>query len=181
MGALANAKNTLSSYRVDANDKSKKVLLGLVGNRDAALVSSSFHAWKEILVRLKREIEVRKEYEEELEKAFQALAACKEKQIANIRSVLARNTDMNKMKMIEAVYAAMKQEVIDYKHEDEARREAAELAERLKGFEEGAKANAKSFLAKMNGNNAAVLLGNAFSAWSTAVQDEKKNREMEDA
>merc|ERR1712072_1034863 len=178
--ALANAKNTLSSYRTDANDKSKKVLLGLVGNRDAALVSSSFHAWKEILVRLKREIEVRKEYEEELDKSFQALAACKEKQIANIRSVLARNTDLNKMKMIEAVYSAMKQEVIDFGVEEAARREAAELAEKLKGFTDAASQNAKNFIAKMNGNNAGALLSNAFTGWSTAVKDEKLAREMED-
>merc|ERR1711953_372468 len=145
--ALANAKNTLSAYRTEANDKSKKVLLGLVGNRDAALVSSSFGAWKEICVKAKREAEVRKEYQEELDKAFQALAACKEKQIANIRSVLARNTDLNKMKMIEAVYQAMKQEVIDFKKDEEAKKEAAAMAEKLKGFSDAAAANAKSFLA----------------------------------
>merc|ERR1712232_518801 len=180
MGALANAKNTLSSYRVDANDKSKKVLLGLVGNRDAALVSSSFGAWKEILVRAKRETEVRKEYQEELDKAFQALAACKEKQIANIRSVLARNTDLNKMKMIEAVYQAMKQEVIDFQVEQEAKREAAALEEKLRGFSDAASKNAKSVLARMNGNNATTLLTNAFTGWSTCIQEEKKQREMED-
>merc|ERR1711953_1417401 len=127
--ALANAKNTLSAYRTEANDKSKKVLLGLVGNRDAALVSSSFGAWKEICVKAKREAEVRKEYQEELDKAFQALAAFKEK---------------------------------------------------LKGFEDGAKKNAKSVLARMNGNNAAALLSNSFTAWATGIQEEKKQREMEE-
>merc|ERR1712139_108716 len=84
------------------------------------------------------------------------------------------------MKMIEAVYASMKQEVIDFKHEEEAKREAAALEEKLKGFEEGAKANAKSVLARMNGNNAAALLTNAFTGWSTVIQEDKKQREMED-
>merc|ERR1712232_915167 len=178
--ALANAKNTLSSYRADANDKSKKVLLGLVGNRDAALVASSFSGWKEICTKAKREAEVRKEYEEQLNKAFQDLAAVKEKQIANIRSVLARNTDLNKMKMIEAVYSAMKQEVIDFGIEEAAKREAAALEEKLKLFSDAASQNAKNFIAKMNGNNAAALLSNAFTGWSTCIQEEKKQREMED-
>jgi len=180
MGALANAKNTLSGYRVDANEKSKKVLLGLVGNRDAALVASSFGAWKEICVKAKREIEVRKEYQEELDKAFQALAACKEKQIANIRNVLARNTDLNKMKMIESIYQSMKQEVIDFKVEEEARKEAAELEEKLKGFSDAASKNAKSVLARMNAGNASVLLSNAFTGWSAVIEEDKKQREMED-
>jgi hypothetical protein len=178
--ALANAKSTLSAYRVDANEKSKKVLLGLVGNRDAALVGISFGGWKEILLKAKREAEVRKEYEEELNKSFQALAACKEKQIANIRSVLARNTDLNKMKMIEAVYSAMKQEVADFKQDEQVKAEAAALEEKLRGFSDAAAKNAKSVLARMNGNNAETLKANAFSAWSTAIAEEKHQREMED-
>merc|ERR1712007_225458 len=81
---------------------------------------------------------------------------------------------------IEAVYLAMKQEVVDFRHEEEAKREAAELEEKLKGFSDAASKNAKSVLARMNGNNAAALLSNAFTGWSTCIQEEKKQREMED-
>merc|ERR1712139_124087 len=73
-----------------------------------------------------------------------------------------------------------KQEVVDFRHEEEAKREAAELEEKLKGFSDAASKNAKSVLARMNGNNAAALLSNAFTGWSTGIQEEKKQREMEE-
>merc|ERR1712232_628410 len=45
--ALAQAKAQLGSFRVEASEKSKKVLLGLVASSDATLLSTLYIMWAE--------------------------------------------------------------------------------------------------------------------------------------
>merc|ERR1719487_1782766 len=71
--ALEEAKQELTHHHTTANEKSKKMLMGIAGNSGKALVAMSFHEWKELIIELKREAEIRKEYEEEINAANQRL------------------------------------------------------------------------------------------------------------
>lgn len=178
--ALAQATALLGSYRQDANAKSKKVLLGMCGNKGAALQAQCFLTWADYLRKVKREAEIRKEYEDEINASNKALQDFKAKQIESVKSVLGRAASSSKESMILNCYKALKKELADDKAFKDAGDEAAELEAKLAGYADAARNNAKSVLDRMNAGNADGLKGTLFKAWLGFVEDYKKNKEMED-
>lgn len=165
---------------MEANEKSKKVLLGLVSGNGQALLMTCFACWSDMVKRIKREAEVRKEYEEEINAAQQALTDFKAKQVENIKGVLMKGSDAAKARAVLACYNALKQELADYKAEQKTKEEAAELEKKLAGFAAGARDNAKSVLARMNAGNAEGLKVMVWKAWSGYIEEYKKNKDLED-
>merc|ERR1719230_2436942 len=53
--ALEQAKAQLGSYQGEANEKSKKVLLGLAGGQAGALLNTVFNCWADMVKKIKRE------------------------------------------------------------------------------------------------------------------------------
>jgi hypothetical protein len=71
--ALVDAKAQLEGHRVNANEKTKRVLMSLAGGSAEALKASSFVSWSELVKQIKRENEIRVEYEVEIEQAEKKL------------------------------------------------------------------------------------------------------------
>jgi len=178
---LADAKAQLGIYQTDANDKSKKVLLTLVAGNQTQLVAMTFLGWAELLRKMKREAEIRREYADEIATAQKLLAEFKAKSLKNIKGVLMRNAESHKGTVIKQCYMALKQEAIDTADAEQTRKDAAELEEKLRTFADGAKSNAKGVLARMNAANDESLKGMCWSSWVSFVEDYKKNKEMNDA
>jgi len=178
--ALEQAKAQLGAYRVEANEKSKKVLLGMVSGNASALIGTIFVSWNDMVMRIKREAEVRKEYEEEINAAQQALADFKAKQVENIKGVLMKGTEAAKGRAVLACYNALKQELADYKADLQTKKEAAELEAKLAGFASASRDNAKSVLARMNAGNEGALKVLIWKSWTGFIEEYKKNKDLED-
>jgi len=178
--ALEQAKAQLGAYRVEANEKSKKVLLGMVSGNASALMSTIFVSWSDMVARLKREAAVRVEYEDEINAAQQALADFKQKQVQSIKGVLMKGTEAAKGRAVLACYNALKKELEDYRFAQQGKEEAAELEAKLAGFAASSRDNAKSVLARMNAGNEDALRSLIFKTWIAFIEDYKKNKVLED-
>eukprot|EP00401_Gymnodinium_catenatum_P016341 CAMPEP_0117502238 /NCGR_PEP_ID=MMETSP0784-20121206/23710_1 /TAXON_ID=39447 /ORGANISM="" /LENGTH=512 /DNA_ID=CAMNT_0005297515 /DNA_START=161 /DNA_END=1699 /DNA_ORIENTATION=- len=179
--ALAQAKAQLGAYRSESNSKSKKVLLGMVAGNERTLLSTTTLAWFDYVRRLKRENVIRKDYEEEINKANKNLTDYKAKALKSIRTVLMRNAAGSKHALMVQCYKALKEEAIEVKDFQATHQDAKELEEKLKGFADGARTNAKNVLARMNAGNEESLKSMIWSAWLQFIVEYRKNKEMEDA
>merc|ERR1719482_2697012 len=71
--ALEDAREQLGLHQSEANEKTKKVLMALAGGNAAMLRDMCFVEWHHIIVQIKREKEIRKEYQEEIDQAEKRL------------------------------------------------------------------------------------------------------------
>lgn len=179
--AMAQAKAQLGAYRVEANEKSKKVLAGLASAGNAALLSTMFVGWVDRTRRSKREVEIRKEYEEELEESARLYTEFRSKQIGNIKSVINKNYEETIAKILMECFRAMADEVEDRKAIEEAKSRAAELETKLRDNHDNSARNAKQVLGRMNAGNDEGLVAMTFKCWNQFCEDYKKNKELEDA
>merc|ERR1719375_660471 len=109
--ALADAKAELSHHHSTANEKSKKMLMGIAGNSSAALVAMAFHEWKEIIVTMKHEAEIRKEYEEEINQANQRLQDYVTSQTKIMCNMINKQHENSKGGIVGQCYAALVDEL----------------------------------------------------------------------
>mmetsp|Transcript_33539 Transcript_33539/g.85811 ORF Transcript_33539/g.85811 Transcript_33539/m.85811 type:complete len:529 (+) Transcript_33539:108-1694(+) len=178
---LEEAKAMLTTYQGDSKDKAKSVLLGIAEGNDKALVGSCVSAWAAISQRVKREIEIRKEYEEEIEEANKKLFAYKSKQLDQVKKVLNRTAGEAQGKLILNCLAALKTEAREVRKREELSKQHGELDHSLKNCAGAAKSKAEAVLARMNAGNEEGLKQNAWKAWVIFCEEYKKNKEEEDA
>merc|ERR1712118_440451 len=70
---LADAQKQLSHYSSSHNDKAKKMMMGVAGNADKALLVVCFSSWAELKKKLAFENKIRLEYEERIDAAQKRL------------------------------------------------------------------------------------------------------------
>lgn len=179
--ALAQAKAQLTATRADANEKSKSVLLRLGSNSEATLVSSAFIAWCDHARKMKKENEIRKEYEEQIEEAQKKLLEYKEAQLGGVRSVIERNIALTEGSLIQTCFNAFREEVEDAKQSRDNEKGAQAILSKIKGLADNAAANAKSVLNRMHAGSNEALTSICFTAWVQFLVDYRQNKVMEDA
>lgn len=179
--ALAQARADLGASELDAKEKSKKVLLGMISGQTKALAKNCFDSWKEIYQKNKREAEIRKEYEEEIQVAQKRLLDYSAKQLENIKGVIMRSGAAKQAEMQIKLFQELKDAAKEKKADIAAQAEIAELEAKMKGFAENSSANAKKVLSRMNAANERGLLSNGFKGWQEYMVDCKKEKELESA
>jgi len=177
---LAQAKAELDHQRGEGKDKSKKVLLGMAAGQDAAKVSTTFSMWSDYVKRMKVENEIRKEYEERIFFAEDRLIDYREKQIANVKSVLMRKAAQGDADLVSLCFETFKEDVAEKKRDAENAHKVKELEGRLSSFAEAQAANTKKVMARMNAGNDAAVMGMHFQAWVQFLEEYRKNKEYED-
>jgi len=179
--ALNQARADVSATSGASKEKSKNVLLGMSQNAENALMATSFLGWCDTAKRLKRENEIRKDYEKEIDEATKRLMDYKAAQLANVRNVLNRTAKESSSTLIANVIATLKTETQTIKKAREARAELGKYDEDLERFAEASASNAKKVMGRMSAGSEEGLLSMSFKAWMIYVEDYKRDKEMNDA
>jgi len=178
--ALAQARAQLSGTRIDANEKSRKVLLGVISGQSEALKGTMFGVWADHVSKMRKENEIRREYEEQIDSAEKRLFDYREKQLTNVRGVVMRQAAEGDKESLAACFEAIKQEVDEKKFLAENGESLADLELKLKSMAETQSANAKKVLNRMNAGSESSSQGFCFQAWQKFCEDYNKNKEYED-
>lgn len=179
--ALAQAKTEIAAYRGEAKEKSKAVLLGMSSGNDKNLVASIYNTWADYCRKQKREAEIRKDYQEEIDQANKALFEYKSAQLAGIKNVMNRNSKEGDADMMWKVIKALADEAEWFKQRKAGEEEARALKEQLASFSQTAASNAKKVMATMNTGNDEALRAMVFATWQEYIATYKKDKEMNDA
>jgi S-ribosylhomocysteine lyase LuxS involved in autoinducer biosynthesis len=179
--ALAQARAQLNGHRIDANEKSRKVLMGIIGGQADALRSTCFSCWADITSRMKKENEIRKEYEDQIEEAERRLFEYRQSQLTNVRSVVERQAREVEGELVARCFRAFIEEVEEKKFTAAAGKDIAELEGKLKSMADAQSDNAKKVLGRMNNQSDVGLQTFVFQAWQRFCEEYNKNKEMEDA
>jgi len=179
--ALAQARAALNGTRLDANEKSRKVLMGVIAGNADALRTSMFATWAEYVSKQKKEAEIRIQYEEQIEAAETRLFEYRESQLKNVRGVVMRQAAEGDKAIISACFDAMKQELDEKKFLLENGETLAAMESKLKSMAENQSSAAKKFMNRMNAGNENSTQTFFFQAWQKFCEDYNKNREYEDA
>jgi len=179
--ALAQTKAQLTGARLESNEKSRKVLVGIISNQAQTLVVSVFSTWADHTSRMKKENEIRVEYEEQIEAAEKRLFDYREAQLKNVRGVVMRQAADGDTALVAQCFIAIKQEIDEQKFTRENGAAMAELQDKLKNMADTQSANAKKVLGRMNAESGVGLMTYIFQAWVKFWEDYNKNKEYEDA
>jgi hypothetical protein len=179
--ALAQARSQLNGHRIDANEKSRKVLMGIVGGQADALRATCFTCWSDIVSRMKKENEIRKEYEDQIEAAEKRLFDYKQNQLTNIRGVVMRQAAEGDKALLGRCFAAIYEEVEEKKFRETNGGAIEELEGKLKAMADAQSSNAKKVLGRMTQGSEAGLQQYVFQAWQKFCEEYKKNLEFEEA
>lgn len=179
--ALAQAKAALGESRVQANEKTKKVLMSLAGGSAEALKSSSFISWAELVKQIKRENEIRREYEEEIDSAEKKLQDYILSQTGIMRNMINKKHLDTTNGLLGACIDAFKQNVDEAKEELVKAEEMKELEAKLSQFGKDQVAKSKKVLDRMNAGSDVGLIHMMFTAWVQFMEDYRKNKDFEDA
>lgn len=178
---LEQAKHELGLSRVEANEKSKRVLMSLSSGNAETLRHAAFNEWATLVKQIKRENEIRTEYEEEIEQAEKKLQDYILKQTAIMRNVINKKHNNTKEGLLHSCIAAFQMEVEEAKDRAQKALELKDLEAKMSQFSADQNAKSKKVLGRLNAGSDLGLMQLHFTAWTQFAEEYKKNREFEDA
>merc|ERR1719274_90975 len=155
--------------------------MAVCGKNDKALVASCFGEWNGVKEKLKKENEIRKEYEERIEAAQKRLFDYKQSQKGNAKGVLMRQAASGDSALVGEVFAYLCKEPQQRKADEEAEKKMAEIEAKLAAQAGKNKDNAKAVLMRNLAQGDNMLMDVCIEAWKDWLKDYKKNKESEDA
>merc|ERR1719171_296541 len=178
---LAAAQAQLGHYTGSHKDKGKKMMMGVAAKNDRMCMDAAFDEWGKLVARLKKEAEIRKEYEERIVAANQRLFEYKQSQKGNAKGVLMKQAAKGDQAIVEEVYYLLKKEVEDKLIEAETQRKMKEMEAKMKAQSDKNKENTKSVLMRNLAASDNMLMDTCVEAWKSWLIEYKKNKETEDA
>jgi hypothetical protein len=179
--ALAQAKYDLANHHTEANEKSKKFLANIAGNSSAALQAMSFHEWHEYIIQMKREAEIRVEYQEEIDAANQRLQDYIETQTATMKKMINKRSMATQEELVGLCFQSFVDELKDKANRIAKEAEMKALEERMSKFTADQSAKSKAVMGRMNAGSEDGLKSLCIQAWIQAMAEAKKNAEFEEA
>merc|ERR1719161_1590247 len=144
-------------------------------------MDAAFDEWGKLVARLKKEAEIRKEYEDRIVAANQKLFEYKQSQKGNAKGVLMKQAAKGDGAIVEEIYFLLKKEVEDKKLEAEAEKKLAEIEAKMAAQAAKNKENTKSVLMRNLAASDNMLCDTCIEAWKSWLIEYKKNKEQEDA
>merc|ERR1719313_2553730 len=178
---LAAAQAQLGQYAGNHKEKAKKALMSVCGKNDKALGAATLHEWKGLQEKLKRESEIRKEYQERIEASQKRLFDYKQSQKGNAKGVLLRQAAAGDSALIGDVFSYLCKEPQQRKADEEAAKKLAEIEAKLAAQAGKNKDNAKAVLMRNLAQGGNMLMDVCLEAWKGWLADYKKNKDTEDA
>jgi len=178
---LAAAQAQLGHYQGSQKDKAYKAMMGVAGKNDRAAMDAVITNWKAVIDRIKKEAEIRVEYEERIELAQKRLFDFKQSQKSNSKGVLLRQAAAGDSALIGEVFAYLCKEPMQRKADEEAERKMKEIEAKLAAQAGKNKDNAKAVLMRNLASGDNMLMDVCIEAWKDWLKEYKKNKESEDA
>merc|ERR1719247_2546116 len=178
---LAAAQAQLGHYQGSQKDKAYKAMMGVACKNDRAAMDAVITNWKAVIDRVKKEAEIRVEYEERIELAQKRLFDFKQSQKSNSKGVLLRQAAAGDGQLIGEVFGYLCGALVERKADEEAEKKLKEIEERLAALAGKNKDNAKAVLMRNLASGDNMLMDVCIEAWKGWLVDYKKNKESEDA
>merc|ERR1719310_527002 len=178
---LAAAQAQLGHYQGSQKDKAYKAMMGVAGKNDRAAMDAVITNWKAVIDRVKKEKEIRVEYEERIELAQKRLFDYKQSQKGNAKGVLLRQAASGDSALIGEVFAYLCKEPQQRKADEEAEKKLKEIEAKLAAQAGKNKDNAKAVLMRNLAQGDNMLMDVCLEAWKGWLADYKKNKDTEDA
>merc|ERR1712216_600724 len=137
--------------------------------------------WKSVVDRIKKEAEIRLEYEERIEAAQKRLFDYKQSQKGNAKGVLLRQAAAGDSALIGEVFAYLCKEPQQRKADEEAEKKLKEIEAKLAAQAGKNKDNAKAVLMRNLAQGDRGLMDVCMEAWKSWLVEYKKDKETEDA
>lgn len=175
---LAQARSTIENYHGDAKQKSRGVLMTMSEGNLRGALASTLHTWAEYTRKVKREAEIKAEYQEEIDAVNKQLFSMRESQLANVKKVLNKQSraamDAHMLRCIEA----LKAEEVEEEKRKETAKQGEELMNKIKTFSDSAAKNAQNVMGRMSAGNASGLKTLAWQAWKQYLEEFQKDSEL---
>merc|ERR1719408_702430 len=155
--------------------------MGVAGKNDRALMDATITNWKALKEKLKKENEIRKEYEDRIAGAQKRLFDYKQSQKGNAKGVLLRQAAAGDSALIGEVFGYLCKEPQQRKADEEAAKKLAEIEAKLAAQAGKNKDNAKAVLMRNLAQGDNMLMDVCMEAWKSWLVDYKKNKDQEDA
>merc|ERR1719420_146788 len=178
---LAAAQAQLGHFQGSQKDKAYKAMMGVAGKNDKALLDAMITNWKAVVDRVKKEAEIRVEYQERIEAAQKRLFDYKQSQKGNAKGVLLRQAAAGDGALVGEVFAYICKPVAQRKADEEAAKKLAEIEAKLAESMAKGKENAKAVLMRNLAQGDNMLMDVCLEAWKSWLVEYKKNKEAEDA
>lgn len=176
MEQLVGIEAQIGTFGGKKNEKVRKALTTLIVHQEQAKLHACFSCWYGASVKSKAEAELVKKYEAQIADFELRLLQFKDRQVANVRNVLAKTAMAEDEYLTHTATSMWTQAVQDGKAAREAEKRLKQVQDRLANLQSGQAANAKKVLARMTAGTEAGLQELAFSAWIQCMQDQKKER-----
>merc|ERR1719482_1431852 len=178
---LAAAQAQLGHFQGSQKDKAYKAMMGVAGKNDKALMDAMITNWKAVVDRIKKEAEIRIEYQERIEAAQKRLFEYKQSQKGNAKGVLLRQAAAGDGSLVAEVFGYLCKEPKQRKEDAEAAKKLAEIEAKLAESMAKGKDNAKAVLMRNLAQGDNMLMDVCLEAWKSWLVDYKKNKDAEDA
>merc|ERR1711959_15835 len=124
---LAAAQAQLGHFQGSQKDKAYKAMMGVAGKNDKALMDAFITNWRAVVDRVKKEAEIRIDYQERIEAAQKRLFDYKQSQKGNAKGVLLRQAAAGDGALLAEVFGYLCKEPKQRKDDEEAERKLKEI------------------------------------------------------
>lgn len=168
---------------IGASQKSsgKSMLLKLANGQATALKTSVIAAWRAVISKLHAEDEIRQKFEDRIVEAESKFFKTREKQVASVRSAMARLYYKENDAALRDTWMVWTTEVWNRKNVGEAAARLKKAEARMEKFSSAAHMNARKAMARIAGNNEVFLKTISFQAWIEAGKMHRQEKELEEA
>merc|ERR1719272_1187136 len=178
---LAAAQSQLCGFQGSQKDKAYKAMMGVAGKNDKALADAVITNWRDVVVRAKKEAEIRVEYQERIEAAQKRLFDYKQQQKKGAKGVLLRQAAAGDGELIAEVFGFLCKEPLQRKADEEAEAKMEQIQRKMAEMSGKNKDNAKAVLMRNLASSATQMADVCIEAWKKWLEEYKKDKESEDA
>merc|ERR1711934_860095 len=153
-------------------------MMGVAGKNDRAVMDSVITNWKAVVDRIKKEAEIRLDYQERIEAAQKRLFDYKQSQKGNAKGVLLRQAAAGDGALVGEVFEYLVKAGKQRKEDEEAAKKLAEIEAKLAAQAGKNKDNAKAVLMRNLAQGDNMLMDVCIEAWKSWLVEYKKNKDQ---
>jgi len=179
--ALEAARAKLAEFTGSHTDKAKKILMSMASGNSQALLVACFHGWRDEWRQLRRENEIRAEYEDQIQAAVKRLNDYREKQLSGVRSVLMRKAADGDAMLVQECFKILHADVEEKKMDKENDGAVRDIEAKLAAYASSQAENTKKVMARMSAGSDDAMKNLCLQAWISFCAEYRKDKEQEDA
>lgn len=176
--ALSQARTQIGEYQATAKGSATGVMMALINGSEKAGLTMMFEAWADIARRSKRYVEIRSQYEAQLQDAQNKLIAFRELQLRSVRTAISRVWEESKAELLAHCFSALQSEATDNRLARANETRIQDIESKIAHYQSASKANARRVLFSMVEANDTDLKALMLNSWLDASAIMKHEREL---